>query len=85
MIITVLEDVGLAKNDIYLTYIDFRNAIGFIGHAKFPALMKDLGYPQDVVELISNNHTNSTTSFHGNHLKQPHSYKLIKAPSKATP
>ena len=29
--------------------------------------MEDLGYPLNVVELIGNIYTNSTTSFHGNH------------------
>ena len=61
-----LKDARLTNNDIYLTYIDFRNAFGFIDHAKLLALMKDLGYPQDAVELIGNIYTNSTTSFHGN-------------------
>ena len=67
MIIATLEYVGLINNDIYLTYIDFRNAFGSIDHARLLAPMEDLGYPRDAVELKDNIYTNSTTSFHGNH------------------
>ena len=66
-IIATLENACLTNNDIYITYIDFRNAFGSIDHARLLALMKDLGYPRDAVELIGNIYTNSTTSFQGNH------------------
>jgi hypothetical protein len=39
------EDARLTTNDIYLTYVDFRNAFGSIDHAKLLAIMEDLGYP----------------------------------------
>jgi hypothetical protein len=45
-----LEDAKLTNHDIYLTYIDFRNAFGFIDHARLLALMEDLGYPKDTGE-----------------------------------
>ena len=66
-IITTLEGARLTNNDIYITYIDFRNAFGSIDHTRLLTLMEDLGYPQDAVELIGNIYTNSTTSFLGNH------------------
>lgn len=67
IIIVTLDDVKLPNNDIYLAYIDFRNTFGFIYHVRLLALMEDLGYPSDAIELISNIFTNSTTSFHDNH------------------
>ena len=44
MIITSLKDAKLTTKDIYLTYIDFRNAFGSIDHARLLALVKDLGF-----------------------------------------
>ena len=65
--IATLEDARSTNNDIYITYIDFRNVFGSIDHARLLALMEDLGYSRDAVELIGNIYTNSTTSFKGNH------------------
>lgn len=50
-----------------LTYIDFINAFGVIDHTKLLALMEDLGYPNNAIELICNIYRNSTTTFHNNH------------------
>ena len=66
--IVALEDARLTNKDIYLlSYIDSRIAFGIIDHARLLALVEDLGYPRDVVELIGNIYTKSTTSFQGNH------------------
>src|ERR1700738_2386081 len=46
-----LEDPKLANNNIFLTFIDFRNVFGPINHVRLLALMKDLGYPKDVVSV----------------------------------
>ena len=67
MITAALEDARLTNKDIYLTYIDFRNAFGSIDHARLLALMEDLGFPKDAVEIVGNIYHNSTTSFTGNH------------------
>jgi hypothetical protein len=67
MIIAALEDARLTNKDIYLTYIDFRNAFGSIDHTRLLALMEDLGFPLDAVEIVGNIYTNSTTSFSGSH------------------
>ena len=66
MIIVALEDARLTTKDIYLTYIDFRNAFGSINHARLLALMKALGFSIDAVEIVGNIYKNSTTSFAGN-------------------
>ena len=66
-IIATLEDARLTTKDIYLTYIDFRNAFGSIDHARLLAIMEDLGYPLDAIEIVGNIYNNSTTSFTGSH------------------
>ena len=66
MIIATLKEVRLAHKDMYLTYIDFHNAFGFIDHARLLALVEDLRFPQEAVELVGNIYANSTTSFSSN-------------------
>ena len=67
MLIASLEDARLTNKDIYITYIDFKNAFGSIDHARLLATMEDLGYPTDAVEIVGNIYNNSTTAFTGNH------------------
>ena len=66
-IIAVLEDAKLTTQDIYLTYIDLRNAFGSIDHARLLALMEDLGYLLDAIVIVGNIYENSSTSFTGSH------------------
>ena len=53
-IIVALEDAKLITKDIYLTYIDFKNAFVFIDHTRLLILMEDLGYPLDAVKIVGN-------------------------------
>ena len=46
-------------------YIDFKNAFGSIDHTRLLAIMKDLGYPEDVVKLVGNIYSHSNTIFTG--------------------
>jgi hypothetical protein len=64
-LIAALEDSRFTQQDIYLLYIDFKNAFGSIDHARLLAIMADLGYPQDAINLIGNIYSNSTTMFFG--------------------
>jgi hypothetical protein len=66
-LITALEDSKFARQDIYLFYIDFKNAFGSIDHARLLAIMADLGYPQDAINLIGNIYSNSSTIFFGSY------------------
>ena len=66
-IIAALEDARFTNQDIYILYIDFKNAFGSIDHARLLAIMKDLGYPLDAVALIGNIYAQSTTTFTGEH------------------
>ena len=60
----------LNYQDIYLLYIDFKNAFGSIDHARLLAIMKDLGYPEDVVKLVGNIYSHSNTILTGEHFGQ---------------
>jgi hypothetical protein len=60
-LIAALEDSKLTQQDIYLLYID---------HARLLAIMADLGYPQDAINLIGNIYSNSSTRFFGTHFGQ---------------
>jgi hypothetical protein len=55
------------NQDIYLLYIDFKNAFGSLNYARLLAIMKDLGYPTDAVTLIGNIYSHSSTIFTGEH------------------
>jgi hypothetical protein len=66
-LIAALEDARFTNQDIYILYIDFKNAFGSIDHARLLAIMKDLGYPLDAVTLVGNIYSHSTTTFIGNH------------------
>src|SRR5450631_3805033 len=50
-----------------ILYIDFKNAFGSIDHARLLAIMKDLGYPTDSINLIGNIYSQSSTIFTGEH------------------
>ena len=52
ILIAALEDARFTNQDIYILYIDFKNAFGSIDHARLLAIMKNLGYPNDVINLI---------------------------------
>ena len=67
LLIIALEDVRFINQDIYLLYIDFKNAFGSLDHARLLAITKNLGYPEDAVTLIENIYSNSNTIFTGEH------------------
>ena len=67
VLIVALEDARFTKQDIYILYIDFKNAFGSIDHARLLAIMKDLEYPNDTINLIGNIYSQSTTTFIGEH------------------
>jgi hypothetical protein len=69
-LIAALEDSKLTQQDIYLLYIDLKNAFGSIDHTRLLAIMTDLGYPQDAINLIGNIYSNSSTRFFGMHFGQ---------------
>jgi hypothetical protein len=62
-----LEDTRFTKQNIYILYIDFKNAFGSLDHARLLAVIKDLGYPENAVTLIGNFYSQSNTIFTGEH------------------
>ena len=65
LLIAALEDAIFTNQDIYIIYIDFKNAFGSIDHARLLAIMKDLGFPIDVINLIGNIYSQSSTIYSG--------------------
>ena len=65
VLITALEDARFINQNIYILYIDFKNAFGSIHHARLLVIMKDLGYPNDDIKLIKNIYSQSTIIFTG--------------------
>ena len=70
LLIAAVEDARFTNQDIYILYIDFKNAFGSLDHARLLAITKDLGYPEDVVSLIGNIYSSSNTIFTGKHFEQ---------------
>ena len=70
LLIAALADAQFTNQDIYLLYIDFKNAFGSIDHARLLAIMKDLGYPEDAVKLVGNMYSHSNTIFTGEYFGQ---------------
>ena len=63
-----MEDVRFTKQDIYVLYIDFKNAFGSLDHTRLLlAIIKDLGYLEHAVTLIGNIYSQSNTIFTGDH------------------
>lgn len=56
------EDARFTTKDIYLLYMDFKNAFGSIDHPRLLTIMSDVGYPQDGVNIIGNIYSQSALS-----------------------
>ena len=67
LLIATLENAKFTKQNIYIIYVDFKYAFVSIDHARLLAIMKDFGYPTDVVNLILNIYSQSSTIFLGEH------------------
>ena len=82
LLITTLEDAQFTNEDIYLLYIDFKNAFGSIDHAHLLAIMKDLDYPKDALKPVRNIYSHSNTIFTGEHFGQTQKYQYKEEKSK---
>jgi hypothetical protein len=61
-IIVALEDTNFTNKDIYLTYIELKNAFGSIDYLRLLVITEDLGYPPDAIELVGNFYAKTITS-----------------------
>jgi hypothetical protein len=52
MILATLENTKLSHQDIYILYIDFKNAFNPIYHLHLLAIMEDIGYPRGDHSLL---------------------------------
>ena len=69
-LILALKDAKRTCQDIYLIYIDFTNSFGSIDHAKLLAIMCNLGYPYNVINLVGNTYSLSHTTFIGEYFNK---------------
>ena len=84
LLIAALEDAQFMDQDIYLLYIDFKNAFGSIDHTRLLTIMKDLGYLEDAVKLVGNIYSQSNTIFNGEHFGQTQKYLYKEIQFKMT-
>ena len=63
VLVGLLEDAKLSKQDIWVLYIDFTNAFGSVDHPRLLAILEDLGFPEDTVRIVKNLYTDARTTF----------------------
>jgi hypothetical protein len=69
-LVAALEDACFTTQDIYLLFIDFTNTFRSIDHARFLAIMFDLGFPKDAIVLIGCIYSESYTTFTGPYFRK---------------
>jgi hypothetical protein len=62
MMIMALEDAHLTKQNIYLLQADMTEAFDTICHDKLLAILYDLGFPTDAIEVVKDLYTGATTT-----------------------
>jgi hypothetical protein len=78
LLTAALDDACLTNHDIYLLYIDFKNAFGSIDHARLLAIMADLGYLSDAITLVGNIYSASSTIFSGTYFSHTLSIPILR-------
>jgi hypothetical protein len=51
-LIMALEDARDTAQDVYMLQVDFSNAFNMIDHDKLLAVMWDLGFPTDAIDVV---------------------------------
>ena len=57
----IITDAKLTHQDLYVMYVDFSQAFNTIDHDKLLIIMKQLGFPDDCIDVIRDLYTNGTT------------------------
>jgi hypothetical protein len=58
---SVIEDAQHFKRNLYITYIDFANAFGSVGHAQLAHILQAVGLPQDAIDIIRELYAGAST------------------------
>ena len=58
---SLVLDAKRHSKDLYLSWLDLKNAFGSISHDVIQITLKHLGVPDGIVELVNNVYTNATT------------------------
>eukprot|EP00878_Enallax_costatus_P001532 GHUV01001683.1.p1 GENE.GHUV01001683.1~~GHUV01001683.1.p1 ORF type:complete len:2173 (+),score=325.19 GHUV01001683.1:401-6520(+) len=67
MMVSVLEDAFLTKQDVYLLQADLTEAFDTISHDKLLMILYDLGYPTDAVEVVKDLYSGARTKIQTPH------------------
>lgn len=67
MMVSVLEDAYLTKQDIYLLQADLTEAFDTISHDKLLMILYDLGFPTDAIEVVKDLYRGARTSIQTPH------------------
>jgi ribonuclease HI len=57
----ILEDARLTGQDLFLVMVDLKEAFDTIDHSRMLKIVKDLGYPADVIQVIQGLYSNAYT------------------------
>ena len=63
-LVNMIEDAARTHQDLYVLYVDFTNAFNTISHRKLFMIMKDLGFPDDVITVVKGIYTGACTKIH---------------------
>ena len=83
LLIAELENAQFTNQEIYLLYIDLK-CFWINQSACLLAIMKDLGYPKDGINLVQNIYSYSNTIFSSEHFGQTQKYQYKEEQSKET-
>eukprot|EP00878_Enallax_costatus_P030022 GHUV01032612.1.p1 GENE.GHUV01032612.1~~GHUV01032612.1.p1 ORF type:complete len:221 (+),score=24.67 GHUV01032612.1:176-838(+) len=67
MMVSVLEDAYLTKQDIYLLQADLTEAFDTISHDKLLVILYDLGFPTDAIEVVKDLYKGARTTIQTPH------------------
>ena len=68
---SALEDARSTQRDIFMLQVDFTNAFNRVNHRKLMRVMRDLGFPPTLVDLVAAVYKNSTTDIQTPHGSTP--------------
>ena len=58
-VMNIMSDGKISQQDLYLLCVDFSSAFNTINHDKLLCIMHDLGFPEDVIEVIPELYTDA--------------------------
>lgn len=75
-LLTTIQDAQISQQHLYIPYIDFKNVFGSVNHHSLFAIMKALGFSQDMISMVQALYTNVFITFLGPYFGQTPSPNL---------